>query len=362
MKVIFIITSLEQGGIETYLIRFLEKYGSKIQSIVICIKNKKNSYLYNRYKEKTNEIIFLPSGLSKFIFTYKFIKKNNDAVVCDFRGTFSAFTILIAYFNNVKKRIVFYRESQYQFKANILKDLYVFISKKIIIKYSTSILSNSQAAFNNFFKDKELMNKNFKVIRNGVFSGKNILTKDNNLRKELGLKEDFFIIGHVGRYTNAKNFNVMIKIANILCKNDSNIYFLFCGKGVCESLDKLVIDTNIRSKIITPGHCENINDYYSLMNIFLFPSINEGQPNALIEALLNEIPIVASNIQPIIETLPKEIHPFLSNPSDFMSFINYIKRIQSKDNLYDAFSAKKWAETNFCQKKRFLDFYNHLYE
>ena len=50
------------------------------------------------------------------------------------------------------------------------------------------------------------------------------------------------------------------------------------------------------------------------MDVFIFPSYNEGQPNALIEATITGLPIVASNIPSIKETVSEEMNQVLFPP------------------------------------------------
>src|SRR5690606_15090444 len=64
---------------------------------------------------------------------------------------------------------------------------------------------------------------------------------------------------------------------------------------------------------------ENRKDIPKVLNAFdlyYFPSITEGQPNALIEAWIKGIPFLASNIKPIKDIVPEELYSYLSNPLD----------------------------------------------
>ena len=270
--------------------------------------------------------------------------------------------MLLSFLLNYKKRIVFYRESRYQFKNTILKNIYIYFSIKLILRFSTTILSNSQDAIDYFFNKKILLNKQIKIIRNGVFNGTRLVCSDNNLRKTLKIKDNTFVVGHVGRYCEAKNYNTILKIVKSLFSKLENCCFLFCGRGIKDFFDKNINDQTLRSRIITPGHCHDISNYYNIMDCFLFPSLNEGQSNALIEAMLYSLPIISSDIDSIKETVHESMQPYLFKPINDSEFVNAIIDIFDNGCNYNVFSVREWAEDKYSQQKRFLDFYKILNE
>ena len=97
------------------------------------------------------------------------------------------------------------------------------------------------------------------------------------------------------------------------------------------------------------------------MNVFLFPAVNEGQPNALIEAMILGIPIVASNIPAILETVPSEMKSVLFDPDDIQSFVDKLKGNIEKKSHYSSNKVKDWSRINYSEKKRFEEFYNELF-
>ena len=109
-----------------------------------------------------------------------------------------------------------------------------------------------------------------------------------------------------------------------------------------------------------PGHCDDILSYYKIMDAFFFPSISEGSPNSLIEAIILKIPIVTSNINPIMEILPKELHQVTFDPNDKASYCKNLIEIKSGVLKYNANKMSKIFKTRFDQGKRFKEFMNIL--
>lgn len=120
----------------------------------------------------------------------------------------------------------------------------------------------------------------------------------NSLKKNLNI-EDNFIVGHVGRFTYAKNHKKLIRIfKEIKCKKPA-AKLLLVGDG---ELHNEIIDyarsLNVLKDTIFVGKVSNPEIYYSLMNVIVLPSIFEGLSMTTIEAQISGVPIVISEAIP----------------------------------------------------------------
>ncbi|EFK59780.1 glycosyltransferase [Sphingobacterium spiritivorum] len=358
MKVLFIINDLNSGGIENYLLRFLKYYNKKLIPVVLCKSGNKGA-LENEYlKIEDIEIVPLRIGFLDFkgISSFRnFMKNNNFDSVVDFTGNFAGLTMFISYRVGIKKRITFYRGATNHFKENAIRLFYNFLVNKLVLRFSTDILSNSKAAFNYFFKNN--IDNRFEVIYNGIDADQFLNCKDD-IREELGIPKDGFVVGHVGRLAREKNHETIWEVAKILCSQHKNIYFILCGKGVDDTYSEMIKELKLTDQIIVLGYRRDVVKVLNSMNVFYFPSLSEGQPNALIEALIAGLPFVASNIEPIKETIPEEYQKSLVNPLDINNAVSkiediYINGVQG-DNL------KKWAITKYNPEVLFLQFFKKL--
>src|SRR5690606_19315167 len=157
--------------------------------------------------------------------------KNRTNTVCDFTGNFAGLVLFTAKLANVNKRVSFYRGSTNHFKESKLRLLYNHFVKKMTFHFGTDILSNSKAAFDFFFPNHWQNDRRFKVIYNGI-NPELFLSERENLRKEFNIPENAFVVGHTGRFNNAKNHKTILKVAIELSERFSDIYFLLCGNGV----------------------------------------------------------------------------------------------------------------------------------
>jgi glycosyltransferase involved in cell wall biosynthesis len=86
---------------------------------------------------------------------------------------------------------------------------------------------------------------------------------------------------------------------------------------------------------------------YRALDLFYFPSITEGQPNALIEAILSGVPFIASNIQPIKEIIPEKFQDYLLEADDIENTIEKINKIQTMPEDLLTCEIKNWASNQF---------------
>ena len=85
----------------------------------------------------------------------------------------------------------------------------------------------------------------------------------------------------------------------------SNVKLFLIGRdrGSKKKLSKLVKDLNIRKKVLFISNINNIPIFLSAMDGFVFYSLSESFPNAVLEALFSKLPIVSTRVGGIPEML-----------------------------------------------------------
>jgi len=360
-NVVFFVTGLDSGGLENYLLRFLRYAGHEFCNIEVFCKGGKGGQLSSEYLKIKNVKIHVRNlsffNLIDYVSLIRFFKKKNIDTVCDFTGNFAGLVLVAAKLGGVDRRLVFYRGATAHFGNNKFKIFYDKIVKKLTYYSATSILSNSCAAFECFFP-KVKYDSRFEVIYNGIDPKPFQLDLDNNLRNTFAIPRDAFVIGHTGRFNYAKNHQIILDVAEILINKYDNFYFLLCGNGVATNLSEVVEKKGLKERMILSENRSDIPVFLNTLDVFLFPSITEGQPNALIEAMVMGIPFVASNIQPIKETVG-EFSSNLYPPHDTKGFVNAIENIYSKGAMRNA-NIMKYSIDRFDYQQKFDQFLNKL--
>lgn len=358
-KVVFFLTGLDSGGLENYLLRFLQFKSEFFSEIFIFCKGGKGGQLERDFLSISNVKIvkkrisfFNPLDYMKLM---SFMKKERFDVACDFTGNFSGLVLLCAKYAGVNNRVVFYRGASDHFYNNFIKKIYNDFMKRLTYTHAVHILSNSQSAVD-YFYNKRLQDQRFKVIYNGIDASK-FDVGNANLRQEFNIPEQAFVIGHTGRFNYAKNHDTILAVAELLIKKYSDVYFILCGNGVKNNLENKINELGISEYVRLFENRSDIPIFLNTMDTYFFPSVTEGQPNALIEAMIMGIPFVASNIEPIKETVTD--HSKLFNPFDINGYTLaleglYLSKVQKDLNLKEEMIAK------FDYKERFDQFYNIL--
>lgn len=143
----------------------------------------------------------------------------------------------------------------------------------------------------------------YRMIPNGIDLGRFLFDekKRKEMRNRLRIREDEVVLGSVGRFAEAKNHKFLVEIFTEYLKKNPNSRLLMVGDGRLFASIKLNCEKiGIDNKIIMPGSCTNTEDYYQIMDAFLFPSLWEGLGIAVIEAQVNGLDCWVS------DNIPKE--------------------------------------------------------
>ncbi len=363
-KICFIIPGLNAGGMENYLLRFLNFLPEK-SGVTVMVRNGEKGDLWNEYEKTGVNIRFQGIGyldLLKWIKLFRYFNKEKFLTVCDFNGNFAGITMLISRHAGVCNRISFYRRSSDAFKQQWFRQTYNKMANSLVYYNSTKIFSNSQHAIDCFFPYRDPGDNRFKVIPNGIDPTTfNLRANVSEARRYFNLPQDKFIIGHVGRYDPAKNHETIFKVAQRLKPEEPNIIFLFAGRATdSHAFHERVHFYGIEDICFCLGLQTKIPFLYKTLDLFYFPSITEGQPNALIEAIMSGLPVIASDIPAIKEIFDKIDTDFLITPLDVDLACQTIKQACSDLTKLKACILKEKVTEKFHMDKNFNLFLKEL--
>ena len=116
------------------------------------------------------------------------------------------------------------------------------------------------------------------------------------LRNELGIPQDAFVVGHVGRFMYQKNHSFLVDIFAELLKEKPSARLLLIGEGeLMGQIQEKVRRLGIKDSVIFTGARQDVNKLYSVMDVFCLPSFYEGMPVVAWEAQANGLPCVFSD-------------------------------------------------------------------
>ena len=120
--------------------------------------------------------------------------------------------------------------------------------------------------------------------------------KREAIRTELGIPADAIVLLSVGEVNENKNHRVVIEALNVL--EAKNVHYIVCGRGELEESHKaLANQLGLNSRVHLTGYRSDVADFYHAADIFVFPSLREGLPVAVMEAMASGLPVVCNSIR-----------------------------------------------------------------
>lgn len=156
------------------------------------------------------------------------------------------------------------------------------------------------------------------------------------LRQLIGIPKENIVLLSVGELNNNKNHKAVIKALSLLPQND-NITYVICGDGpLKEEYKRMAVSLGLEKQLKLVGYVSNVEDYYRMSDCFIFPSLREGIPSAIMEAMAIGVPILASNIRGVCDLIND--NSVLFSPNDEKEIAHKIIQVLSKThslNDYD---------------------------
>lgn len=331
LKVLHVVLSLEPGGMENGVVNVSRiLHGSGFQIFVCCLEREGDFAI--RFPNK--EGIFVlnkPSGLSpKTIFKLSsVIRKIRPDVVHTHNFGPLIYTVAAKFISPGFKLLhgehgMIKPEDSTKNKIRLRKLCYT----------QCDLIHTVSGGLKKYFVDLGFPEKKIVPIYNGVDTDKFKPGDKFTVRKELGFPENAIILGVVSRFDRGKRHRELIQAFNMLAASLSNIYLLFVGDGGtdCQQVKEMAINSFYRDRIIFAGYQREMTRYYQTMDMLVIPSLKEGFPNVLLEAMACGVPALAHPTPGTVETVTDGEDGILRNLESVESIRDSIKQAVSDLN------------------------------
>lgn len=120
--------------------------------------------------------------------------------------------------------------------------------------------------------------------------------KREKIRTELGIPDTATVLLSVGEVNENKNHRVVIEALAKLKATD--VHYIICGRGELEESHKaLAKQFELEGRVHLTGYRNDVADFYQAAEIFVFPSLREGLPVAVMEAMASGLPVICNDIR-----------------------------------------------------------------
>lgn len=156
----------------------------------------------------------------------------------------------------------------------------------------------------------------------------NIVIDRNEKRKEFGLSDKDFVFMSTGQLSERKNHEVVIYALSRI--HDETVKYLIVGLGELEGyLKKLAAKLNVSNRVIFAGYREDVYEILHAVDGFVFPSLQEGLPVALMEAMCVGLPVICSSVRGNIDLVENDKGGLVYDCNDIDGISNGMKYIAS---------------------------------
>jgi glycosyltransferase involved in cell wall biosynthesis len=146
-------------------------------------------------------------------------------------------------------------------------------------------------------------------------------------RRELGLDGDT-VIGYVGRLVRLKGLAYLLRAFEKLLKDSHSIHLLIVGYGPeRSSIESAVSKLGLKTTITGWVERRNVPHYVSAMDILVNPSLTEGLPLTVMEAMAMQKPVVATDVGGTSDLISNGLNGFLVPPHDTRSISTAINTL-----------------------------------
>lgn len=212
------------------------------------------------------------------------------------------------------------------------------LNKLRIKKVANKFAACSKVAGEWFF-GKNL--ENVSIIKNGIAISDYIYSpeREKAMRVALGLKEDTFVVTHIGRFSPEKNHKFLFEIFVEILKLNPNSVLLLCGDGdLRPELENQAKKLDIEQQIRFLGIRNDIPEILQCTDVFILPSLFEGFGIVLVESQAAGVmsftseTVVPKDVQitELLHYLPLEESPYFW-AKQILNKSKYIKKDRSEE-------------------------------
>ena len=305
MKILHIITSLNNGGAENHLAELASKQAKQKKDKIYIIYLRGDNY-WEKFLRKKN------------INVKKIIIKNNHNLVGLIFVIFKIFKIA----KKIRPEIIHAHLSLPEIIVTFLKFIFRLDFKMVISKHLDSFLFEGSRGQNKFFSGLFLERIIFYISDHVIFISKNVqsyflseikvppekksviyygINKKNFIMKNASKnkkikfkkKKNQKVILNIARHTVQKKIDLLIRGFAEYQKINKNSKLILVGSGTeTEKLKLLAEELKIKSKIQWINYTNNVFDLFKISDVFCLTSRYEGLGLVLLESLISGVPVI----------------------------------------------------------------------
>ena len=308
------------AGTERHLLYLVSRLDSgRFRCFVCCFKGDAGG-MVGKIRERGIEVIDLdleriysPMAPLKALEIGRIIKKNKIDIVQTFHFKSDTFGVFTSYMYGVRK-IISSRRDMGDLKSNRQRLL-----SKLMNRYIKRYIMVCNRVGERFHRLEDVPLERMSTIYNGVdFDIFNLSSKSLRKRRDLGLRDDDFVVGSTAIFRPEKSYHVLFGAMERLLPKIKGLRAVVIGHGPLQKhFTEYCTKGPLRDVVKFVGRVDDVENYLPLLDVFcLVPTRNEGFSNAIIEAMAMGRVVVATDVGGNAEAVENGETGFLIPPDD----------------------------------------------
>lgn len=218
---------------------------------------------------------------------------------------------------------------------------YMF-AEHVMSYFAYKVVGVSKHTSDNLIKYEKISKNKIVTIENGVDNEKyeKIVNKAEK-KQELGIYDNGPVLGVCARLTIEKGIEYLIKAMPNILTVYPNAKLLIAGDGALkEELERLSISCQVSDHILFLGSRLDIPELLKIFDIYILPSISEGLPMIILEAMAAGCPIVATEVGGVPKAIVDGENGLLVRPGDPEQLFKSIKKLSDDEKLQEQFISR----------------------
>ncbi len=355
-KILFLVTQSEMGGAQRYIFeiaRLLDR--NKYEAVVAAgegdgelFRKLQNIGVESRQLEQMKRAPW-PWQITGAIWEIRHLLKKEQPDILFLCSTTAGLLGSLASKTYQLKTI--YRVGGWAFRDPRLfwKNWLILLAEKLTSSFKDLIIVNSEIDRKLALKYKIVPEKKLVKIYNGIdVNSLNFLSR-GEARVKLNFSQNpkDKIVGTVANFYKTKGLEYFIEAAAQLSKTNLYSKFIVIGEGRLKpKLEKLIKKYGLENKVVLAGRIPDAYQYLKAFDVFVLPSLKEGFPWIILEAIAAQVPIVATKVGALPEVLDKEFLVAPRNAEALAKKISWMLEHPARPELKPDFTSQKMlAET-----------------
>jgi glycosyltransferase involved in cell wall biosynthesis len=350
IKILYLMDGFGVGGAEAKLLEMLRHFNQRGYNITLC------SFLdMGELKDEFARLGFplkLIVRKHRFDLTilfnlYRFIRKNRFDVIQTLLFYPDVLGILMGHLAGVPLLVSWETASHYDVFFNKLHRRLFY---RFAMKFVSCVVAVSNGTKESLISREKIPDKKIRVIRYGVDLDRFQRKPSDGIKKDLGLRGVFPVLGVVARLDYIKGHTFLIQGIGEIIKKYPRLKCVLVGEGDYRStIERQIRELGLTEHFELLGLRSDVSELLSALDIFILPSISEGLPNVILEAMACSVPVIASRVGGIPEVIEHRENSLLVPPQNSRALSEAILTLTDDNGLRTQIgeNARKRVETHF---------------